>query len=100
MTIIDEWSNLKVPPAPQLKTVTIDPDTTALLMLDFKQTCNQEIRPRCLESLPQVKKLLDAARAKKMLVVYSLSPGPAAIADTLPGSRPESKRAVCKIWSR
>jgi hypothetical protein len=39
MTIIDEWSNVKVPPAPQLKTVTIDPDTTALLTLDLiKQT--------------------------------------------------------------
>jgi nicotinamidase-related amidase len=97
MTIIDEWSNVKVPPAPQLKTVTIDPDTTALLTLDLiKQTCNQEIRPRCLESLPQVKKLLDAARAKKMLVVYSLSPGPAAIADTLPEVAPNKSGPFVK----
>lgn len=28
MTIIDEWSNVKAPPAPQLKTVIIDPETT------------------------------------------------------------------------
>ena len=34
MTIIDEWPNVKAPPAPQLKTVTIDPETTALLILD------------------------------------------------------------------
>jgi len=31
MTIIDEWSNVEAPPAPQLKTVTLDPQTTALL---------------------------------------------------------------------
>jgi len=97
MTIIDEWSNVKAPPAPQLKTVTIDPETTALLMLDLiKQTCNQERRPRCLESLPHVKKLLNAARAKKMLVVYSLSPGPAVIADTLPEVAPNKNEPFVK----
>jgi hypothetical protein len=60
--IIDEWSSVKAPPAPRLKGVTIDLETTALLMLDLiKQTCNQEHRPRCLESLPNVKKLLTQA---------------------------------------
>lgn len=33
--IIDEWASVKAPPAPELKTVTVDPKTTALLMLDF-----------------------------------------------------------------
>jgi nicotinamidase-related amidase len=97
MTIIDEWSNVKAPPAPQLKTVTIDPETTALLMLDLiKQTCSQECRPRCLESLPRVKKLLTAARAKKILIVYSLSPGPALIADTLPEVAPKKNEPFVK----
>jgi nicotinamidase-related amidase len=97
MTIIDEWSNVKAPPAPQLKAVTIDPETTALLILDLiKQTCNREDRPRCLESLPYVKKLLDAARAKKLLVVYSLSPGPAVIADTLPEVAPNENEPFVK----
>ena len=37
--------------------MTVEPSTTALLMVDFvKQTC--ERRPRCLASLPDVKKLL------------------------------------------
>ena len=59
--------------APELKAVTIDPKTTALLMLDLiKQTCNQERRPRCLASVPKAKKLLTEARAKDMLVVYSI----------------------------
>jgi nicotinamidase-related amidase len=97
MTIIDEWSNVKAPPAPQLKPVTVDPENTALLMLDLiKQTCNQELRPRCLESLPHVKKLLNAARAKKMLVVYSLSPGPSVIADTLPAVAPNKNEPFVK----
>jgi hypothetical protein len=38
-TIIDEWQNVKAPPPPQLQSVTLDPKTTALLMIDIiKQT--------------------------------------------------------------
>jgi hypothetical protein len=32
--IIDEWANVKAPP-PALKEVTVDPKSTALLLLDF-----------------------------------------------------------------
>ena len=96
-TIIEEWSTVKAPPAPHLKTVTIEPKTTALLVLDLiKQTCNQERRPRCLASLPRVKKLLTEARAKEMLVVYSISPGPTLIADTLPEVAPNEKEPFVK----
>lgn len=78
-TIIDTWDTVKAPPAPEFKTVTIDPKTTALLLLDFnKQTCNAERRPRCIASIPKVKKLLDGARAKGVAVIYSLSAGAAA----------------------
>jgi nicotinamidase-related amidase len=53
--------------------VTVDPKTTALLMLDFMhQNCNKKRRPRCVASLPLMKKLLGRARAKKMTVVYSI----------------------------
>jgi nicotinamidase-related amidase len=83
-TIIDEWPSIKAPPAPALKEVTVDPKTTALLMVDFvKQICNTETRPRCLATLPAAKQLLADARAKNMLVVHSLIAG-SAIADTLP----------------
>jgi nicotinamidase-related amidase len=38
-TIIDEWPSVKAPPAPELKAVTLDPKTTALLVMDLvKQT--------------------------------------------------------------
>ena len=45
-----------------LKPVTVDPKTTALLMLDFmNQNCGK--RPRCLATIPAMKKLLAEARA-------------------------------------
>ena len=69
--VIEEWTSVKVPPAPALKPVTVDPKTTALLMLDFmNQNCGQ--RPRCVATLPAMKKLADAARAAGAPVVYSL----------------------------
>ncbi len=50
--------------------MTVDPKTTALLMLDFmNQNCGK--RPACVASVPHVKKLLEAARAAKATVVYS-----------------------------
>lgn len=69
-SIIEEWNSVKAPPAPELKPVTADPKTTALLMLDFmNQNCGK--RPRCVESIPAMKKLLDAARTAKAPVIYS-----------------------------
>jgi nicotinamidase-related amidase len=85
-TVVDEWSAVKAPPPPELKQISVDPRTTALLLLDFnKQTCNSERRPRCIASIPQVKRLLAEARAKGSTVIYSLSPGamPADIATEL-----------------
>lgn len=71
--IIDEWASVKTPKAPELKAVTVDPKTTALLVLDFmNQNCGQ--RPRCLETIPAMKKLLAEARAHKVPVVYSIMP--------------------------
>jgi nicotinamidase-related amidase len=69
-TIVDEWASVKAPPAPELKPVTVDVKSTALLMLDFmNQNCGK--RPACVASVPGMKKLLDAARAAKTTVVYS-----------------------------
>ncbi len=75
--IVGEWASVKTPPPPALKAVTVDPKTTALLMLDFmNQNCGQ--RPRCLATIPAMKKLLGVARAAKATVVYSI------IANTTP----------------
>ncbi len=71
--IIDEWANVKMPSAPELKAVTVDPKTTALLMMDFlpKFYCAED--PRCVATLPAMKKLLDGARAGGATVIYSVA---------------------------
>ena len=79
-TIVDDWSNVKAPPPPQLKPVAVDPKTDALLVLDFNGgdaadsgPCNRATKPRCLASLPKMRELVDKARAKGVFVVYSTS---------------------------
>lgn len=87
--IIAEWATVKAPPAPELKPVTLDGKTTALLILDMMKT-NCPRRPRCSATVPNVKKLHDAARAAGAMVFYSLvggdNPTPADIVD--PGIAP------------
>jgi hypothetical protein len=62
-TIVDKWTSVPAPPPPELKPVTVDPKTTALLMLDFmNQNCGK--RPACVASLPAMMKLLAAAPSK------------------------------------
>ena len=84
-TIVDDWSSVKTPPPPALQTVTVDPSTTALLLLDFvKQTCGG---PRCNAAVPAVAKMLQAARANHVAVVYSYTVA-STLADTLPQLAP------------
>jgi nicotinamidase-related amidase len=93
-TIIEDWSNVKAPSPPELKPVTLDPKTTALLLLDFgKQNCGA--RPRCVASLPQVEKLAAAARAKNVLVVHSLF-GQATAADLFKEVAPQGDEQLVK----
>jgi nicotinamidase-related amidase len=85
-TIVDTWDAVKAPPAPELKSVILDSKATALLLLDFnKQTCNAQLRPRCIASIPKVQGLLEEARSKGFTIIYSLSAGatPADIATAL-----------------
>src|SRR5579872_741642 len=69
--ILDDWATAKAPPAPELKPVTLEGSTTALLILDMMKS-NCGVRPRCVASVPNVKRLHDAARAAKAMVWYTL----------------------------
>ena len=69
--ILSEWGSVKIPPPPELKKVTVDPKTTALLVFDLMKS-NCGVRPRCPPIVPNVKRLLDQARAHNMLVAYTL----------------------------
>src|SRR2546425_8243235 len=69
--IITEWATVKAPPVPELKPVTLDGKTTALLILDMMKS-NCSTRPRCVATVPNVKKLHDAARAAGAMMFYTL----------------------------
>lgn len=86
-SVVDEWASVKAA-APTLKPATVDPKTTALLMLDFmKQNCGK--RPRCVATLPAMKNLLAAARAAKAPVVYSIIAN-STTADVMPDVAPHA----------
>jgi nicotinamidase-related amidase len=69
--IISDWTKAATPPPPELKDVTIDPATTALLLLDImKENCG--VRPRCVAAVATMTRLHDEARARNIVVWYSL----------------------------
>jgi len=69
--VVSDWKTAVAPPPPELKEVTVDPATTALLLLDsMKGGCSA--RPRCIAAMPNIKRLHDAARAHNMVIWYSL----------------------------
>jgi nicotinamidase-related amidase len=84
-SIVDDWSSVQAPPPPAVQAVTVDPATTALLLLDFvKQTCGG---PHCTAAVPAVAKMLAAARASHVTVIYSYTVA-STLADTLPAVAP------------
>ena len=82
--ILDDWSTAKTPAPVEVKPVTVDTSTTALLILDMMKT-NCGARPRCVATVPTVKRLHDSARKAGMLVWYSFvgSDGKATTADQI-----------------
>ncbi len=88
--LIGEWKTIQMPPPPELKQVTVDPKTTALLLFDFmKENCGA--RPRCVEAVPKLKAIDEKARAAKMLVAYTF-PGGGEVIDQ--GIAPKDKSEV------
>jgi len=69
--ILDDWANVKPPPPPELKAVTLDGATTAILIMDMNQImCASEVR--CSATAPAIKRLHDAGRAAGAMFWYSL----------------------------
>jgi nicotinamidase-related amidase len=87
--VMKEWASVKAPPAPEVKAVTLEGKTTALLILDvMKESCAR--RPRCAEMVPGLKKLHDAARAGGAMVFYTLvGGGSPTAADVVEGMTPK-----------
>jgi nicotinamidase-related amidase len=94
-TIIDEWSQAKLPAPPALKAVTLVPKETALLVMDFTvQTCTPEKRKRCADSVPKVKKFVEDARAKGALIIYSVAVPGSVATDVLKDLTPAAGEQV------
>ena len=92
-SVLTSWSRIQPPAAPKPVAVTLNPKTTALLLLDFvSQTCNATHRPRCLATLKPTAALLARARAAHATILYSyvLSGHPADINPAL-APRPGEK---------
>jgi nicotinamidase-related amidase len=94
--IVDDWSNVKAPPVPELKSVTLNPSSTALLILDMTKNGSCSMRPRCQASLPNVKRLYDAARSAGAMLWYTMGQNstPADIID--PGFAPREGEYVAQ----
>lgn len=103
--IIKQWQQVKAPATPpELKPVTVEAASTALLVLDFngvkdaaKGPCNEK-NPRCIASIPAVKALLEQARAKNVAVIFSTGPT-GTPADISPDLTPKSSEPVVKTFA-
>jgi nicotinamidase-related amidase len=94
-TVIEEWASAKLPAPPALKSATIVPNETALLVMDFtKQTCTNERRPRCARSVAKVVNLVTQARGKGAFIVYSVAVPGSVPTDILPELTPAAGEPV------
>lgn len=73
--VTDDWATAQLPvAAPTVKAVTVDPKTTALVVMDFNAAgCSTAKRPRCVADLPNVARIIAAARAHGMFVLHTLA---------------------------
>jgi nicotinamidase-related amidase len=72
--VIDDWGSVKSPPPPQLKEITLDAKTTALLILDLqKPSCTLQRRPRCVPTIANIKMLANRAREAGSMIFYTFA---------------------------
>ena len=102
-TIIELWEAAKAPDPVELKEIKLDPAKTAFLILDIEErTCNLKRRPRCVASVPGIKKFLSYAKKNGVFVVYSLTSkgtSESILSDVAPaGNEPIVKSSVDKFF--
>ncbi len=69
--IVADWTSVKALPPPDVKPVTLDPKTTALLVFDMTKVICSHLFPHCQPTIPIVKKLIGKARDNGVMVVYT-----------------------------
>lgn len=82
-TAIPATAEEMLPNTPDPVAVTLDPSTTAFLVLDLiPGTCTS--RPTCVAQLPTVAAFREKARAAGVLVIYTTTPGSQVLSDVAP----------------
>jgi nicotinamidase-related amidase len=81
--------NSVIPPIPAPATVMLDAATTALLILDINTAVCQP-NPACMATVPAIASLLQKARAARVPVLYSSTPGASGPAPALPEVAPQA----------
>ena len=72
--VLDEWASVEAPPPPAVRSISLDPKKTALLLLDFlREVCTDEFRPRAAAALPKLKEFLERARKCDVVVVHTVT---------------------------
>lgn len=71
MAVTEAWDDVDVPSPPMVHSVSIDPKTSALMLLDFLGEVCTERRPRAAAALPKIRDFLTRARHRGMLVVHT-----------------------------
>lgn len=71
LPVTDAWDEVEAPSPPPLHAVTIDPKTSALMLLDFLGEVCTDRRPRAAAAVPKLQKFLQAARNRGMTVVHT-----------------------------
>ncbi len=95
------WDQVTPPSLPSIGPVTVDPAKTALLILDIEElTCNSQVRPRCLATVPRIADLARRCREAKLPVIYSQTPKrtPMLPAVTPKEGEPIVASSVDKFW--
>ena len=97
--IIADWPNVKMPPPPELKPVTLDGKTTALFILDLQApSCTMAQRPHCVDSILKIKVVMDRARAINAMLAYAL-PNRTTTTVVDPGLAPHKREIVAQELS-
>ncbi len=95
-SVVDAWSGIASPPAPAVSPVKVDRAKTAFLVLDIEEaTCNDKVRPRCVDSVPAIADFLAKARAAGMMVAHS-NTGRGSPETILPQAKPAAGEPVVK----
>jgi len=93
-TVLDQWRAVQPPAQPEVQPVSVNPATTAYLVLDMQANiCNVERRPHCVDAVAPMADFLSRARAAGMPVVYSATPT-AARSDILASLAPKDSDPI------